>query len=587
MSGRARVWAPFAERVELALGRERDRHPMVLAVDGWFEATPPLADGTDYGFVVDGRGPFPDPRSPSQPAGVHGLSRHVDPSRFRWTDANFRSVPLPGALIYELHVGTFTPDGTFEAAIARLDELLALGVTHVELMPVAAFPGRWGWGYDGVALYAPHAPYGGPEGLVHLVDACHARGLSVWLDVVYNHLGPSGNYLGVYGPYFTDSYRTPWGDAVNFSGRHSDEVRRFFIDNAVMWLRDYHFDGLRLDAVHAIFDASAVHFLEELTADVRALEGETGRVLTLVAESDLNDPRLVRPVARGGYGLDAQWSDDLHHALHAVLTGERTGYYADFRGLADVAQAIERGFVFEGQLSSFRGRRHGRPATDLASHALIGFLQNHDQTGNRAAGERVTALCSIERAMLGAALVMTSPSVPMLFQGEEWAATAPFLYFTDHEDPALAAAVRDGRRAEFAAFGWKPEDVPDPQVESTFRRSTLDWAERADGDHARMLAWYRALATLRRESPALRDANRSSTRVQYDDAAGWLVVARGTLVIACNFAHEVRLVPLSGEIAHVVLASRGPVDPKVSSVRLPAESVAIMERVVESGDRRV
>jgi maltooligosyltrehalose trehalohydrolase len=420
---------------------------------GWWHAhVPSGAPGLDYAFSLDGGEPLPDPRSPWQPRGVHAPSRLVDHQRFSWTDQRWQAPPLGSAVIYELHVGTFSPEGTFDGVIGRLEHLAGLGVTHVELMPVAEFPGVRGWGYDGVDLWAPHHAYGGPDGLKRLVDACHARGLAVLLDVVYNHLGPSGNYLGRFGPYFTSRFRTPWGDAMNFDGAGSDEVRRFVCDNARMWLRDYHVDGLRLDAVHAIADGSAVHILEQLAQEVEKLAASLGRHLVLIAESNLNDPRIVQPPSAGGYGIDAQWNDDFHHALHTVLTGERHGYYADFGRLADLATAFRRGFVYAGEYSVFRDRRHGRPAIGVSGNRFVVSAQNHDQVGNRALGERASLLMSEGRLHIAAALLLTSPFVPMLFQGEEWGASTPFLYFTDHAEPELVEAVRKGRCQEFAAF---------------------------------------------------------------------------------------------------------------------------------------
>jgi maltooligosyltrehalose trehalohydrolase len=531
------VWAPDAAVVELVLGDER--LPMDRGENGWWTAEAELPSGVDYAFSVDGGTPRPDPRSPWQPHGVHGPSHTVDNSAFPWTDGGWRGgPPLSAALFYELHVGTFTPEGTFEAVIDKLPHLVDLGVTHVELMPVAEFPGRRGWGYDGVDLFAPHSAYGGPEGLKRLVDACHGAGLAVIVDVVYNHLGPDGNYLGAFGPYFTDRYGTPWGQAVNFDGTRSDGVRDFVCDNACMWLADYHIDGLRLDAVHAIFDSSATHILEELGARVHALEARLGRRLLVIAESDLNDPRLVRPVEAGGYGLDAAWSDDFHHALHAVLTGERTGYYQDFGSLADLARALESAYVYDGRYSPHRRRRHGRRPDGVPPHRFLGYLQNHDQVGNRAQGERSAALLDLGRLKIAAALVLTAPFIPMLFAGEEWGASTPFLYFTDHQDPDLGRAVSEGRRREFASFGWDPEAVPDPQDPDSFERSRLDWSELERPPHAELLDWHRQLVTLRRRlsGPA---------QVHFDESAGWLVLQRGTVAVAANLAKEPRQVPLA------------------------------------------
>jgi len=540
--------------VELVLGEVR--HALTRHPDGWWTADVPEAGpGTDYAFAIDGGDPVPDPRSPWQPNGIHGPSRLVDHAAFPWTDAGWRPPALADGIVYELHVGTFSPEGTFDGARARLDHLVDLGVTHVELMPVAEFSGDHGWGYDGVDLFAPKAAYGGPEGLKRLVDAAHGRGLAMILDVVYNHVGPAGNYLETFGPYFTRRYCTPWGPAVNLDDAGSDEVRRFLCDNAKGWLRDYHFDGLRLDAVHALFDQSALHFLEQLAGEVASLGAELGRTLVLVAESDLNDPRVVRPSEQCGYGIDAQWSDDFHHALHAFLTGERDGYYADFGRLQDVADALERVFVYDGRYSAHRRRRHGRPVGDLPRTRFLGYLQNHDQVGNRAAGERSAHLVSPPHLRAAAALVLLGPFVPMLFHGEEWGTRAPFQYFTDHRDPRLADAVRHGRRSEFRAFGWDPESVPDPQDEETFRRSGLRWSELEEDHHRALLDWHRRLIHLRRAHPALRDGDPRATRVRFDEEGRWLVLRRRQMAVVCNFAESRRKVPLEGAGGREVLAA--------------------------------
>ncbi len=551
------VWAPDARKVELVL--DEGRYAMERGDFGYWRADRAADEGTAYRFSVDGGDPVPDPRSHHQTQGVHGPSAVVDHSAFRWTDDNWRGAPLSSAVIYEAHIGTFTPEGTFEGAIARLDHLVDLGVTHLELMPVAEFPGNRGWGYDGVDLYAPHQEYGGPHGLKELVDACHGRGLAVVLDVVYNHLGPDGNYLGSFGPYFSDRYSTPWGDAINFDGPGSDEVRDFFTGNAEHWLEHYHLDGLRIDAVHAILDLSAMHFLEELARRVDALEARLGRTLSVILESDLNDPRLITPYEAGGYGADAQWSDDFHHALHALLSGETGGYYADFGGVEHVAQALQRAFVYDGSYSEFRDRRHGKRPEGLSGHRFLGYLQNHDQVGNRATGQRSSHVMSTELLKVGAALVLTSPFVPMLFQGEEWGATTPFQYFTDHTDAELGAAVSKGRRSEFESFGWDPTEVPDPQDPATFDRSVLDWSEPEDGDHLELLDWHRAVIGLRRSSPDLTDGRLDLVDCTYDDDARWLVVERGSLSICCTFGTTPAPAPDDGE---VVLTSKEPGSPE-------------------------
>ena len=571
-----RVWAPSANQVQLKING--DLYRMTPADSGWWRAEVALAKiSIDYGFVVDGGEPLPDPRSPWQPSGIHGLSRTLDHGAFTWTDQGWQAKPLSSAIVYELHVGTFTPQGTFIAAIDKLDHLVDLGITHIELMPAAEFSGTRGWGYDGVDLYAPHHAYGEPDDLKRLVDASHARGLAVILDVVYNHLGPAGNYLARFGPYFTQRYATPWGQAINFDGPQSDEVRRFFCDNALMWLRDYHFDGLRIDAVHAILDASAMHFLEQLAGEVAELQAQTDRQLALIAESDLNDPRIIRSREIGGYGIHAQWSDDFHHALHCVLTGERAGYYRDFGSLADLAKALQRVFVYDGRYSAFRRRRHGRPPSGLSGHSFLAYLQTHDQIGNRAKGERSSHLMNVGRLKIAAALVLTAPFIPMLFQGEEWGATSPFLYFTDHKDRELGRNVTQGRRREFAAFGWNPEDIPDPQAVETFECSKLNWSESDTEPHSGLLAWHRRLIQLRREIPALSDGCVEEVRVSFDETAKWLVVNRGPVVIACNLNQVTQRVPADIDPAsRLLLTSTDKVQLSQDTVELPSDSVAIL-----------
>ncbi|MGH2701655.1 MAG: malto-oligosyltrehalose trehalohydrolase [Actinomycetota bacterium] len=579
------VWAPHAERVDLHL---RDK-PIAMRRDargaasagpqnkrGTWRVDASIEHGDDYGFSIDGGGELPDPRSPWQPRGVHGPSRYLDHGEFGWADQAWRPPPLQSSVIYELHAGTFTPDGTFEAVAKRLDHLVSLGVTALELMPVNEFPGERGWGYDGVDPYAPHHAYGGPDGLKHLVDACHARGLAVIVDVVYNHLGPAGNHLREFGPYFTEKYKTPWGDAVNFDERSSNEVRNFFIDNALMWLRDYHCDGLRIDAVHAMLDLSAVHFIEELTDRVRAHEAEAGRPFWVIAESDLNDPCLVRSPEAGGFGMDAQWSDDFHHALHALLTGERSGYYADFGSVSQLATALTNAYVFSGGYSDFRGRNHGRPARGLPGSRFLGYLQNHDQIGNRATGDRTSHLLSPGLLRVGAALVMTSPFVPLLFMGEEWGASTPFQYFTDHDDPQLGRAIGEGRRREFESFGWAADKVPDPQAVETFTRSKLNWNEVGTEPHAGMLDWHRRLIELRRSTPSLVDDDLEAVKVRYDEEKRWLVVERGEITVACNLGTKpVELDLAQNRRASVLLTSAHEPGADGDAIRLPAESVTI------------
>jgi maltooligosyltrehalose trehalohydrolase len=546
----------------------------------WAGEVPGLAPGDDYAFSVDGGPPRPDPRSAHQPHGVHGPSRVVDHDAFRWSagERTWGGLHLPSAVLYELHVGTFSRPGTFAGAVEHLDHLVDLGVDAVELMPVAEFPGRRGWGYDGVGLWAPHHALGGPDGLKALVDACHARGLGVILDVVYNHLGPAGNHLSMFGPYFTGNHRTNWGDAVNVDGPGSDEVRRFVVDNALMWFRDHHVDGLRLDAVHAIVDESARHVLEQLAGEVRALAGHLGRPLWLIAESDRNDPRYVRPAGLGGHGLDAAWADEWHHALHAVLTGERSGYYDEFGSFALLGKVLRQAWAFDGTYSPHRGRTHGRSPLGLPGDAFVVAAQNHDQVGNRAAGERLGALVAPGRLRVAAALLLTAPFVPLLFQGEEWGASTPFLYFTDHGDAELGRAVSEGRRREFAHFGWDPSAVPDPQDPATFERSVLRWDEVAGAGHADLLAWYRSLIALRRSHPDLTTAPAGSPVVAYDEDAGWLAVRRGGIVVAVNLGADARTVPVPGDgPAALLLASAPGIALTGAGVALPPDTVALVE----------
>ncbi len=502
------VWAPRAQTVAVRLTAPRERLvPLTQGERGYHRGVAAgVEPGSLYFYLLDGEKERPDPASRSQPQGVHGPSQVVDLRAFGRPDYCWPGPAQQDLVFYELHVGTFTPEGTFDAVIPRLRELRELGITALELMPVAQFPGSRNWGYDGVYPFAVQASYGGPEGFRRLVDACHRHGLAVFLDVVYNHLGPEGNYLEDFGPYFTDRYRTPWGMALNFDGPGSNEVRRFFIENALFWITEFHVDGLRLDAVHAITDKAALPFLEELAAAVHRRAERLGRRIYVIAESDLNDPRIVRPPALGGCGLDAQWNDDFHHALHALLTGEQDGYYRDFGRTEHLARAFREGYVYTGQYSAYRQRRHGRRLHLASGAQLVVFAQNHDQVGNRARGERLSALTSFAGLKLAAGVVLLSPFLPLLFMGEEYGETAPFQYFTSHQDPALAEAVRRGRRKEFAAFAWAG-GVPDPQDEATFQRSRLNYALRREGRHRVLREFYRELLRLRRELPPLADLN--------------------------------------------------------------------------------
>ncbi len=569
------VWAPRATTLEVKVGGVS--HSMQKGLNDWWSASVPDAfPGSDYQFVVDGDGPIPDPRSAFQPHGVNGLSRLIDQHSFSWTDRHWQACPLSSAIIYELHIGTFTEQGTYLSAIERLDYLAKLGITHVELMPVAEFSGDWGWGYDGVDLYAPHHAYGTPDELKALVDACHAKGLAVILDVVYNHLGPTGNYLEKFAPYFNSDYHTPWGSAVNFDGAGSLESRRFFIDNALMWLRDYHFDGLRLDAIHAYYDHSAFHFLEQLSAEVSSLSAQIGRHLVLIAESDLNDPRVVTSREASGFGIDAQWSDDFHHALHCVLTGETKGYYEDFGSFEHLAKALKHAFVFNGAYSPHRDRIHGRPAIGLSGHHFLSYAQNHDQIGNRAQGERLSHLVSIGRQKIAAAMVLTSPFIPMLFQGEEFGASSPFIYHTRHEDEELGKAVSKGRRSEFKAFGWTPEEIPDPQHPDSFHKSKLKWSEVTEEPHASLLLWTTELIALRRRTSALTDGCMGDVEVSYDEKARWFKVKRHSIEIVYNLGSDSQAVAVQkGDLN--VICSEASWHLRPGMIEVPADSVTILK----------
>ena len=584
------MWAPSAGAVSARV--DGTTTELSSQPGGWWAAqVPGAAHGSDYGFLLDGEdSPLPDPRTRWQPDGPLGFSRVYDHSRFAWTDAAWRGVAPQGSVIYELHVGTFTADRTLDAAIERLDHLVSLGVDLVELMPVATFPGRHGWGYDVVHPYAVHEPYGGPDAMKRLVDACHARGLGVCLDVVYNHLGPSGNYLPRFGPYFSDKHETPWGSGVNLDDEGAPEVRRWIIDNALSWLRDFHVDALRLDAVHALADDSPVHLLAELSREVDALSCAVRRPLTLIAESDLNDASMVTPVEGGGLGMTAQWSDDFHHALHALLTGESQGYYGDFAAepYTALARTLTGAFFHAGTHSSFRGEDWGTPVDTarIPGWRFVGYTQTHDQVGNRAVGDRLSATLSPGLAKVGAALMLTSPFTPMLFMGEEWAASTPWQFFTSHEAPDLAEAVRAGRRREFAPHGWAADDVPDPQAASTVAYSTLDWTETVSGAHAEMLAFYRRLIALRRAEASLSDPRLDRVRVAYDAEAQWVVVTRGDLRVACNLGASAASVPLDGEVTELLLGEPGDGSCSLTQsypaagLTLPAESVAVVRVAV-------
>ncbi|HEY2765709.1 MAG TPA: malto-oligosyltrehalose trehalohydrolase [Pseudonocardiaceae bacterium] len=569
------VWAPQPEQVRVVV--DGTEHDMTRGTDGWWDAT--VADagpGSDYAFRLgDDATPLPDPRSRRQPGGVHAPSRVYDHGIFAWTDRRWTGRALPGSVLYELHMGTFTPAGTFDSAIERLDHLVELGVDLVEVMPVNAVDGPRNWGYDGVGWYAVTENYGGPDGFKRFIDACHARGLGVLLDVVHNHLGPSGAYLDRFGPYFAG--RTIWGPSLNLDGPRSDQVRRYVIDNAVQWLRDYHLDGLRLDAVHALRDTRATPLLEELATEVDDLAVHLCRPLSLIAESDLNDPRIVTPRAAGGHGLAAQWDDDIHHCLHATLTGERQGYYVDFGALPDLARTLRGGFFHDGRWSSFRQRAHGRPVdtATLPGWKFLAYLQNHDQVGNRAAGDRISATLSPGLLACGAALVLCSPYTPMIFMGEEWGAATPFQFFSHMPDAPLRDAIREGRYAEFAEHGWDTEQVPDPNDEQTFLRSKLDWSEPSAEPHATLLRTYRELIALRRSRPELSEPRLDRLTVTVDEQDRTVVLHRGTLRVVVNLGAGPVTVPLTGPPTEVLLAS-AETTPAPEGVLLAGESFAVV-----------
>ena len=566
------VWAPLPKLVRLDV--DGTVHDMTAGDDGWWRAGVDCAADARYGFLLDDDpAVLPDPRSPRQPDGVHERSQLWDPADARWTDQQWRGRSIEGAVIYELHTGTFTAAGTFDAAIDKLDYLVDLGVDFVELMPVNAFNGTHGWGYDGVLWYAVHEPYGGPDGLVRLIDACHARGLGVLIDVVFNHLGPSGNYLPQFGPYLSSVSNT-WGESLNLAGPDADEVRRYIIDCALRWMRDFHADGLRLDAVHALVDNTAIHILEEMAAETDSLSTELGRPLSLIAESDLNDPRLITPRDHGGYGLTAQWDDDIHHAIHTAVSGERQGYYADFGSMSALATTLRNGYFHAGTYSSFRHRRHGRPLDKslIPATRLMAYTCTHDQVGNRAVGDRPSQNLDHGQLAIKAALALGSPYTAMLFMGEEWASSRPFQFFSSHPEPELARATADGRKAEFADHGWDAAEIPDPQDPETFLRSKLDWAEVSDSGHARMLGFYRDLIALRHSEPAMADPWLTHLTVDYDEEQRWIIMRRGPIAIACNLGTEDVDVPAAGE----PVLGWGGIAAETDTTRLAGHSVAVL-----------
>jgi maltooligosyltrehalose trehalohydrolase len=567
------VWGPLVTRMTLLLDGER--HPMTPVGDGWWASDLEPVAGADYGYLLDDdETPLPDPRSRRQPETVHGLSRVYDPDAFRWTDGDWTGRPLAGGLVYELHIGTFTPEGTLDSAIERLDHLVSLGVDFVEVLPVNGFNGTHNWGYDGVLWYTVDESYGGPAAYQRFVDACHARNLAVVQDVVYNHLGPSGNYLPRFAPFMHEASSNTWGASVNLD---APEVRRFILDNVAMWLGDYHVDALRLDAVHALVDTSEKHILKEMAEETDALAAHLRKPLTLIAESDLNDPTLITPREGSGYGLDAQWSDDFHHAVHVALTRETTGYYGDFEHLEALAKVMTKGFYHDGTYSSFRERNHGKPVDteNMPSWRLVVANQNHDQIGNRAIGDRLSASLDTGQLQIAAVLTLVSPFTPMLFMGEEWGASTPWQFFTSHPEPELGRATAEGRIKEFEKMGWDPAVVPDPQAPSTFTDSKLKWEESTEGDHARLLAFYRSLAELRRTRPDLTDPRFATVSVDYDEAARWFVLHRGATTVVVNFADAEVTLPGSGAL---LLATDDAAEVTGEQVTLPGRSAAILGR---------
>jgi maltooligosyltrehalose trehalohydrolase len=566
------VWAPNPAVVGLDI--DGVTYPMTKADGGWWQTSVEAPPDARYGYLIDDDPQvLPDPRSACQPDGVHARSALWDEAGPTWADADWAGREVEGAVIYELHIGTFTAAGTFDSAIEKLDHLVDLGVDFVELMPVNAFSGTHGWGYDGVLWYAVHEPYGGPDGLARFVDACHGHGLGVLIDAVFNHFGPSGNYLPRFGPYLSEA-RNPWGNAINIDGADSDEVRRYIIDCALRWMRVFHADGLRLDAVHALVDTTAIHILEELAAETDALAAQLGRPLALIAESDRNDPRTISRREDGGYGITAQWDDDIHHAIHTAVSGERQGYYADFGSLATLATTLRHGFFHAGTYSSFRRRRHGRPlpVSQIPATRLLAYTCTHDQIGNRALGDRPSQNLTAGQLAVKAALVLVSPYTAMLFMGEEWGALTPFQFFTSHEDPQVARATAEGRKAEFAEHGWDAEEIPDPQDPETFQRSKLDWEEVDGQGHAHLLDFYKALIRLRARTE-LADRCLSHLEVDYDEDQRWIAMRRGRITVVGNLNEDAVVVPVRGEL----LLAWGVPTFESDTTRLPGHSVAVLQ----------
>ena len=573
------LWAPTPKKISVQVSDKAYPMEGPNAKGYWHAHVEEAECGSTYGFLLDDdTRAYPDPRSFYQPNGVHGLSELYDQKAFQWSDGNWRGVPFSSAVLYELHIGTFTQEGTFDSAIERLAYLQDLGITHVEVMPVAEWAGNRGWGYDGVDLFAVTASYGGPDGLKRFINACHQHQIGVILDVVYNHFGPIGNYANLFGPYLSDRHKTPWGEAINFEREGSDEVRKFFLDNAVTWLRDYRFDGLRLDAIHEIMDRSAVHFLEDLSAHVENLSATLGRRLFLIAESDLNDPKIVRSVEANGYGMTAQWSDDFHHSLATIIFTDpgHKGYYDDFGAMESLAKAIKDVFVFDGQYSKYRDKSHGRPVDNLSAHHFVNFLQNHDQIGNRAFGDRIQETIGLPRTKAALGLILTAPYIPMLFMGEEYAASTPFLYFADHEDPEMAKLVSEGRKREFADFGFDGDEIPNPEDPDVFTRSKLNWDEVHQGEHEGMLQWVKSLIAIRRTSNCLNDGDRGHLRVTFSEEHRSLRIDRGLVSVLLNLGKDPVEYQVSGD-HRLLLALEPELTPFLDGkVTLPPNGFAIL-----------
>lgn len=593
------VWAPFVKNISLKILTPSGRLvPMQRDDRGYWKAVVTgAAPGTLYVFRLDEERERPDPASYYQPDGVHSASQVINHSSFTWQDSEWKGITLPHMIMYELHIGTFTHEGTFDAVIGRLDALKDIGINTIEVMPVAQFPGKRNWGYDGVYPFAVHSSYGGPEGLKKLVDACHMKGIAVILDVVYNHLGPEGNYLWDFGPYFTERYKTFWGDAINFDGAYSNEVRSYFINNALYWFTNYHIDALRLDAVHGIYDMSAKHFLAELSERVDEFSKQQGRKFYLIAESDLNNPVVARPKEKGGYGIDGIWNDDFHHAVHTLLTHEDEGYYIDFGKTGHLVKSLMEGYIYSGQYSEFRKRNHGNSSREIPAGRIVVFSQNHDQTGNRMNGERLSQIVSFEAQKLSAGIVLLSPYVPLLFMGEEYGETAPFLYFISHSDARLIEGIREGRKKDFEVFKWE-DDPPDPQDISTFERSRINWDSRSGGNNKLMLEFYRELIRLRNGIPALAHPDKNSLDVWHDEEKKVVFMRRwkdnSNVLALFNFnttdiqtgpVNDSRQYKLIIESSDVRWNGPGTLLPEElkhdSEITLRAESVALYVNIVE------